>query len=251
MNPDQHKKAMADFNAGRWTEASSLLEEQLITACLGNDDIEPRLRLADCYEERGDERAELIRLVREQQQGYLAPEWDAEKRKHCECRSCTRFRRIEELRCLCDKPFLAAIDAAWPKCKACDSTLLIQKPHLVGIHNLVGTCVFCNYTGRVGELCRKCPNCTNGYIPIGRFLPAGGFDHTCERCDGYGVLLEMDCPACFERGSSLMPNQEDVCDQCEGDDFVGSPLAPFWRHLVVTFDPRAEQVRRGDLKGIL
>lgn len=209
-------------------------EERLIAACLGTDDIAPRLILADWWEERGDERAELIRLVCDTRKGLhetpvrdrvnelneKMPAWN-----HC----------LADLRRRCDAPYIAAIDVGWPRCDACADGMTIYAT--TGPHALSATlpCSACHGTGRIGKLWRECPDCKGkGYGDL-----IGYIEPRCDRCNGYGVLLEVLI--------EYPPSPAYVWKF----EWVESPLAPYYRWLKVIYDHRSEQVRRGDLKGIL
>lgn len=76
-------------------------------------------------------------------------------------------------------------------------------------------CTICQGSGRIGKLWRSCPEC-DGHGELSHS------NRTCTRCSGYGVLLPEN-----------------------------TPLWELWCVLVLTFDPRADQVRRGDVAVIL
>lgn len=197
------------------------------------DGIEDRLTYADWLEERGDPLGEIIRRVcsiRIHEHDRMG-EGDG-------CADCQMHWGYLETKLIPAvlAPLLATIAETYrnlPRCSHCDGNRVQENP--------IGECTECDGWGRIGKLWRSCPECD-----------ATDEVHDCTRCSGYGVLLEIEC-----RNSRSHPQPPDPtnlrlhCVFCDGAGYIPSPLVELWEVLALTFDPCADQVRRGDVAAIL
>lgn len=204
------------------------MNHDLLTVALADDEITTKLVYADWLEPRGESLGELIRLacaIRLKQTSNL------EEAKYF-------LLETEVL-----TPLIAACRAAIPACNECKDI------PLKGRRGLRWSCSKCNDTININHLWLNCPECEmrarNG---VYRVSPV------CAKCDGYRVLLKIECPKCTSGGQWVPKWVREQNAEAHGhvsDGYIDSPLLTVWQILKLTYDPRADSVRHGDMPTIL
>ena len=156
-------------------------EEALLAACVEHPaELDPALRLADWYQEQGDDvRAKFVRTQ------CAVTDWADPELCHfgaCRCDTCTAYATWNRL--------LREHEAEWRQAGACPKCG--ENPPEFPLQRGAGTfraCSGCNYTGDVGALVGKCGPCEGS---------GHGFSSqsTCVVCNGTGWTRKVE----FRRG---------------------------------------------------